>query len=175
MLKAPVEPPTTAYPRAPQSAFWYRDFFISTEAILQEDFNGTDDTRQQRNINSVVELCRTLRSQMYIQEQGYFDATSGHDTPFSMTQDAPHYYSGFAGPSSYPDQGPSQDFSYPVSADLEAYLNPDVVPTTLTSEGMPEPEVEVEHQHMLRERPRRPPQHYTPGSDALPHRPRRRR
>ncbi|KAL0920661.1 hypothetical protein M5K25_009812 [Dendrobium thyrsiflorum] len=174
MLKAPVEPPTTAYPRAPTERL-LRDFFISTEAILQEDFNGTDDTRQQRNINSVAELCRTLRSQMYIQEQGYFDATSGHDTPFSMTQDAPHYYSGFAGPSSYPDQGPSQDFSYPVSADLEAYLNPDVDPTTLASEGMPEPEVEVEHQHMLRERPRRPPQHYTPGSDALPHRPRRRR
>ncbi|KAL0904417.1 hypothetical protein M5K25_026523 [Dendrobium thyrsiflorum] len=168
MLKAPVEPPTTAYPRAPTERL-LRDFFISTEAILQEDFNGTDDTRQQRNINSVAELCRTLRSQMYIQEQGYFDATSGHDTPFSMTQDAPHYYSGFAGPSSYPDQGPSQDFSYP------AYLNPDVDPTTLASEGMPEPEVDVEHQHMLRERPRRPPQHYTPGSDALPHRPRRRR
>ncbi|KAL0927843.1 hypothetical protein M5K25_002058 [Dendrobium thyrsiflorum] len=169
-----VEPPTTAYPRAPAERL-LRDFFISTESILQEDFNGTDDTRQQRNINSVAELCRTLRSQMYIQEQGYFDATSGHDTPFTMTQDAPHYYSGSAGPSSYPDQGPSQDFCYPVSADLEAYLNPDVVPTTLTSEGMPEPEVEVEHQHMLRERPRRPPQHYTPGSDALPHRPRRRR
>ncbi|KAL0922723.1 hypothetical protein M5K25_006733 [Dendrobium thyrsiflorum] len=154
-----------------QSAFWYRDFFLSTEAILQEDFNGTEETRQQRNINTVAELCRTLRSQIYIQEQGYFDGTSGHETPFSMTQDAPQYYSGFAGPSSYPDQGPSQNFSYPVSADLQAYLTPDVVPTTLPSEGMPEPEVNVEQHHMLCERPLRPPQHYTPGSDALPQRP----
>ncbi|KAI0495177.1 hypothetical protein KFK09_025327 [Dendrobium nobile] len=175
MLKAPVEPPTTAYPRAPSERL-LRDFFLGTEQALQQHFNGTDDTPQQRDINTIAELCRGLRRQLYIQDQGYFEDRGEHDAPFSMTQEPPHQYSGYAGPSSYPDQGPSTDlFSSQVPANLEAYLSPDFIPSSIHTDDIAEEEAPEEEQHMLRQRPRRPPQHYTPGTDALPQRPRRRR
>ncbi|KAI0493201.1 hypothetical protein KFK09_027477 [Dendrobium nobile] len=175
MLKAPVEPPTTAYPRAPSERL-LRDFFLGTEQALQQHFNGTDDTPQQRDINTIAELCRGLHRQLYIQDQGYFEDRGEHDAPFSMTQEPPHQYSGYAGPSSYPDQGPSTDlFSSQVPADLEAYLSPDFVPSSIHTDDIAEEEAPEEEQHMLRQRPRRPPKHYTPGTDALPQRPRRRR
>ncbi|KAI0499649.1 hypothetical protein KFK09_017857 [Dendrobium nobile] len=168
MLKAPVEPPTTAYPRAPSERL-LRDFFLSTEQALQQHFNGSNDTQQQRDINIVAELCHGLRSQLYIQDEGYFEDKSEHDTQFSMTQEPPQQYSGYAGPSSYPDQGPSMDvFSSQVPADLNAYLTPDFVPSSLHRDDIAEEEVAEEEHHMLRQRPRRPPQHYTPGTDALP-------
>ncbi|PKU59402.1 hypothetical protein MA16_Dca012730 [Dendrobium catenatum] len=92
-----------------------------------------------------------------------------------MTQEPPQQYSGYAGPSSYPDQGPSTDlFSSQVPADLDAYLTPDFVPSSLHRDDIAEEEVAEEEYHMLHQRPRRPPQHYTPGTDALPQRLRRR-
>ncbi|KAI0519462.1 hypothetical protein KFK09_006910 [Dendrobium nobile] len=175
MLKAPVEAPTTAYPRAPSERL-LRDFFLGTEQALQQHFNGIDDTPQQRDINTIAELCRGLRRQMYIEDQGYFEDRGEHEAPFSMTQEPPHQYSGYVGPSSYPDQGPSTDlFSSQVPTDLEAYLSPDFVPSSIHTDDIAEEEAPEEEQHMLRQRPRRPPQHYTPGTDALPQRPRRRR
>ncbi|PKU77111.1 hypothetical protein MA16_Dca001717 [Dendrobium catenatum] len=93
-----------------------------------------------------------------------------------MTHDAPQHYSGYAGPSSYPNQGLYGDlFNNQVPADLDAYLTPDFVPSSLHTDDIAEEEVAVEEHHMLRQRPRQPPQHYTPGTDALPQRPRRRR
>ncbi|KAL0914927.1 hypothetical protein M5K25_015319 [Dendrobium thyrsiflorum] len=74
-------------------------------------------------------------------------------------------YSMGAGPSSFQDSGPGHDyFSYPTQQHSPARVEDDILPVT----------VQVE-QHLLRDRPVRPPQHYTPGSDALPHRGRRRR
>ncbi|KAI0500775.1 hypothetical protein KFK09_018992 [Dendrobium nobile] len=136
MLKAPVEAPTTAYPRAPSERL-LRDFFLGTEQALQQHFNGNDDTPQQRDINTIAELCRGLRRQMYIEDQGYFEDRGEHEAPFSMTQEPPHQYSGYAGPSSYPDQGSSTDlFSSQVPTDLEAYLSPDFVPSSIHTDDI---------------------------------------
>ncbi|KAL0907624.1 hypothetical protein M5K25_022043 [Dendrobium thyrsiflorum] len=55
--------------------------------------------------------------------------------------------------------------------DLHAYLNLNFVPSTIQTPNVPQHNIVVEEQHVLRERPLQPPQYYTSGSDALPHRP----
>ncbi|KAL0923780.1 hypothetical protein M5K25_007853 [Dendrobium thyrsiflorum] len=67
MLKALVEPPTTSYPRAPSERL-LRDFLLGTKRALQHNFNGTEDTQKQCDINTVAKLYRGLCWQIHIDD-----------------------------------------------------------------------------------------------------------
>ncbi|KAI0495621.1 hypothetical protein KFK09_021924 [Dendrobium nobile] len=177
MLKPPTTPPTTYYPRAPSERY-LRNFFVETERAVLPLVGSNDYSNADSVIKRIAEMAVDLRREVHIpdylySEHGY---TGSPYESFSPVIGEPQ--STDAGPSSYQDLGPSQPFfTQPTQQTTPGwYPHEHVLDSTLagTVEAEQEGIFGVE-QHVLRDRPVRRPQHYTPGSDALPHRGRRRR
>ncbi|KAL0903987.1 hypothetical protein M5K25_026055 [Dendrobium thyrsiflorum] len=168
MLKPPLQPPTTYYQRAPLERH-LRNYFLDSETTLQPYFGRQDLGSIQPAIDHMEELIQGMRRHMYIEDDRYTEATHTEYTSFSGTPFVQPDCM-VAGPSSYEDHCPSQDFfCQPTPQDIMSWPTADYVPTTIP---LTEDEAVEQHaeQHELRARPCRPPQHYTPGTDAIPHR-----
>ncbi|KAI0492252.1 hypothetical protein KFK09_026521 [Dendrobium nobile] len=123
MLKPLVDPPSTHYPRSPAECHM-RDCFVSMERRLQPHFGGTEGTPLQVDVNIVGDMCQRLRQQIYIDDAHYFDeADTQVFSPAIPTADP---YD--AGPSSYPDLGPSQSH---FTAEFDVASTPQFVPSSL--------------------------------------------
>ncbi|PKU61439.1 hypothetical protein MA16_Dca028346 [Dendrobium catenatum] len=137
------------------------------ERRLQPHFGGTEGTPLQMDVNIVGDMCQRLRQQIYIDDAHYFDeADTQVFSPAIPTADP---YD--AGPSSYPDLGPSQSH---FTAKFDVASTPQFVPFSLGEPPVTQQDVSDQDQRHLRTRPLRAPQHFTPGTDAIPHRHKRR-
>ncbi|PKU80758.1 hypothetical protein MA16_Dca014596 [Dendrobium catenatum] len=125
MLKAPVDPPSTYYPRLPAERHML-DFFVSMERRLQPYFGGTEATPLQLDVNIVGDMCQRLRQQIYIDDAYYFVEADAQHTSFSPPVPTTDPYD--AGPSSYPDLGPSQRHFTP---EFDIASTPQFVPSSL--------------------------------------------
>ncbi|KAI0511042.1 hypothetical protein KFK09_011660 [Dendrobium nobile] len=166
MLKPPVDPPSTYYPRSPAERHM-RDFFVSMERRLQPHFGGTEGTPLQMDVNIVGDMCQRLRQQIYIDDAHYFDEADAQVFSPAIPTTDPYD----AGPSSYPDLGPSQSH---FAAEFDVASTPQFVPSSLGEPPVTQQDVSDQDQRHLRTRPLRAPQHFTPGTDAIPHRHKRR-
>ncbi|KAI0504398.1 hypothetical protein KFK09_015350 [Dendrobium nobile] len=170
MLKPSVDPPSTYYPRSPAERHmlsWQRDFFVSMERRLQPHFGGTEGTPLQMDVNIVGDMCQRLRQQIYIDDAHYFDEADAQVFSPAIPTTDPYD----AGPSSYPDLGPSRSH---FAAEFDVASTPQFVPSSLGEPPVTQQDVSDQDQRHLRTRPLRAPQHFTPGTDAIPHRHKRR-
>ncbi|KAL0928486.1 hypothetical protein M5K25_000370 [Dendrobium thyrsiflorum] len=178
MLRPTSTPPTTYYPRSPSeryliSNFYKRQYLLDTQRAVHPLLSSNEFSNAENVIRRIGELALDVCREIHIPDDHFTEEvhtgfTEDVQAGFTESISTPVFvdpYSMGAGPSSFEDSGPGHDyFSYPTQQHSPARVEDDILPVT----------VQVE-QHLLRDRPVRPPQHYTPGSDALPHRGRRRR
>ncbi|KAL0928805.1 hypothetical protein M5K25_000728 [Dendrobium thyrsiflorum] len=172
MLRPTSTPPTTYYPRSPSERY-LRQYLLDTQRAVQPLLSSNDFSDAENVIRRIGELALDVCREIHIPDDHYTEEvhtgfTEDVQAGFTESISTPVFvdpYSMGAGPSSFQDSGPGHDyFSYPTQQHSPARVEDDILPVT----------VQVE-QHLLRDRPVRPPQHYTPSSDALPYRGRRRR
>ncbi|PKU70335.1 hypothetical protein MA16_Dca007086 [Dendrobium catenatum] len=134
---------------------------------LQPYFRGTEATPLQVDVNIVGDMCQILRQLIYIDDTHYFDEA---DTQvFSPPVPTTDLYD--VEPSSYPDLSISQSH---FTAEFVIASTPQFIPSSLREPPVTHQEVSDQEQHHLRTRPLRAPQHFTPCTDAIPHRHKRR-
>ncbi|KAL0920086.1 hypothetical protein M5K25_009194 [Dendrobium thyrsiflorum] len=172
MLRPTSTPPTTYYPRSPSERY-LRQYLLDTQRAVHPLLSSNDFSNAENVIRRIGELALDVCREIHIPDDHFTEEvhtgfTEDVQAGFTESISTPVFvnpYSMGAGPSSFEDSGPGHDyFSYPTQQHSPARVEDDILPVT----------VQVE-QHLLHDRPVRPPQHYTPGSDALPHRGRRRR
>ncbi|KAL0921071.1 hypothetical protein M5K25_008103 [Dendrobium thyrsiflorum] len=164
--QAPVEAPTTYYPRSPTERHM-REFIVDLERRFQPYFGGSEDSPLQVEVNILGDMCQRLHQQVYIDDPHYFDWTDAQQPVFTSPVPATDPYD--AGPSSYPDLGPSQS---QFRSELDIAPTPHFVPSSssLGEHPVSHPDVSDQEERHLRTIPLRAPQHFTPGTDAIPHR-----
>ncbi|KAL0920141.1 hypothetical protein M5K25_009254 [Dendrobium thyrsiflorum] len=107
---------------------------------------------------------------VYIDDPHYFDWTNAHQPVFTSPVPSTDPYD--AGPSSYPDLGPSQS---QLRSKFDIAPTPHFVPSSSLGEHpVSHPDVSDQEERHLRTRPLRAPQHFTPGTNVIPHRRKRR-
>ncbi|KAL0925721.1 hypothetical protein M5K25_004088 [Dendrobium thyrsiflorum] len=106
---------------------------------------------------------------VYIDDPHYFDWINAQQPLFTSPVLTTDPYD--AGPSSYPDLGPSQSH---LRAELDIASTPQFVPSSLYEHPVSHPDVSDQEKRHLRTRPLQAPQHFTQGTDAIPHRRKRR-
>ncbi|PKU77799.1 hypothetical protein MA16_Dca005631 [Dendrobium catenatum] len=139
------------------------------ERRLQPYFGGTEATPLQVDVNIVGDMCQRLRQQIYIDDAHYFEETDAQNTSFSPPVSTTDPYD--VGPSSYPDLGPSQSHFTP---EFDIASTPQFIPSSLGDPLVTQQDVSDQEQRHLRTRPLRAPQHFTPGTNAIPRRHKRR-